>query len=125
MILAIDVGNTHTVIGGLQDDRLQFTLRLRSDRNRTVDEYVLYLHNLLQLRGVRLDEVEGGILASVVPELKTVLLDAMQQLTGKRFLSVGAGLKTGLNIRMDYPAQLWPTWWWARWQPLPAISRPS
>ena len=106
MILAIDVGNTHTVIGGLQDDRLQFTLRLRSDRNRTVDEYVLYLHNLLQLRGVRLDEVEGGILASVVPELKTVLLDAMQQLTGKRFLSVGAGLKTGLNIRMDYPAQL-------------------
>lgn len=106
MILAIDVGNTNTVIGGIADEKLQFTLRIRSDRNKTVDEYVLHLKGLLELRGVELRSVEGGILASVVPELKNALSEAMFQLTGKQFLVVGAGLKTGLNIRMDYPTQL-------------------
>lgn len=106
MILAIDVGNTHTVIGGIKDDELQFTLRIRSDRNKTVDEYVLHIKGLLELRGVEIDKVEGGILSSVVPELRNVLSQVMLQLTGRQFLVVGAGLKTGLNIRMDYPAQL-------------------
>lgn len=106
MILAIDVGNTHTVIGGVENDDLQFTLRIRSDRNKTADEYVLHLKGMLELKGVQLDQVEGGILSSVVPELKTMFYDVMHQLTGKHFLVVGSGLKTGLNIRMDYPAQL-------------------
>lgn len=106
MILAIDVGNTNTVIGGIRAGELQFTLRIRSDRNKTVDEYVLLLKGLLELHSVQLEGVEGGILSSVVPELKTVLFDAMHRLTGKRFLVVGSGIKTGLNIRMDYPAQL-------------------
>lgn len=106
MILLIDVGNTNTVIGGIVDEKLQFTLRIRSDRNQTVDEYVMHLKGLLELRGVELRDVEGGILASVVPELKNELFEAMYQLTGKQFLVVGAGLKTGLNIRMDYPSQL-------------------
>ena len=106
MILAIDVGNTNTVIGGIVDGKLQFTMRIRSDRNKTVDEYVLHLKGLLELREVDLKHVEGGILASVVPELKNALFEAMYQLTGKQFLVVGAGLKTGLNIRMDYPSQL-------------------
>ena len=106
MILAIDVGNTNTVIGAIDQEKLQFTLRIRSDRNKTIDEYVLHLKGLLELRGLDLDRVEGGILSSVVPELKTVLSEAMLQLTGKQFLVVGSGLKTGLNIRMDYPSQL-------------------
>ena len=106
MILAIDVGNTNTVIGGIADDKLRFTLRIRSDRNKTVDEYVLHLKGLLELKQVDPRRIEGGILSSVVPELKTVLYQAMLQLTGKPFLVVGSGLKTGLNIGMDYPSQL-------------------
>ena len=106
MILTIDVGNTNTVIGGMEDGKLCFTLRIQSDRSKTVDEYELHLKSLLELRGVRKENIEGGILSSVVPELKNVLFDTMLQLTGKRFLVVGAGLKTGLNIRTDYPAQL-------------------
>lgn len=106
MILAIDVGNTNTVIGGIADKKLQFTLRIRSDRNKTVDEYVLHLKGLLELRNVELQNVEGGILSSVVPELKNALSEAMFQLTGKQFLVVDSGLKTGLNVRMDYPTQL-------------------
>lgn len=106
MILAIDVGNTNTVIGAISEEKLQFTLRIRSDRNKTMDEYVLHLKGLLEMKGLDFRSVEGGILSSVVPELKTVLYEAMLQLTGKQFLVVGSGLKTGLNIRMDYPSQL-------------------
>lgn len=50
--------------------------------------------------------IEGGIISSVVPELKIVMGRAMEELTGKRFLVVGSGIKTGLNIKMDNPSQL-------------------
>lgn len=106
MILAIDTGNTNTVLGCLENHKLLFTLRVRSDREKTADEYALLLDGLLRHKGVEPKELEGGILSSVVPELKTVLLTAMEQLTGKEFLSVGPGIKTGLDIRMDHPAQL-------------------
>lgn len=106
MILAIDIGNTNTVLGCLEGDRLLFTLRIRSDRYKTADEYCLLLEGLLARQGVDARDLEGGILASVVPELRTVIADAARQMTGKKFLVVGAGLKTGLDIRIDDPAQL-------------------
>ena len=106
MILAIDIGNTNLVIGGIEGEQLCFTLRIRSDRLKTVDEYMLTVKGLLDLHGVTVNQLEGGIIASVVPELRTVLTNAMERLTGKRFLVVGAGLKTGLNIKMDTPSQL-------------------
>ena len=106
MILAIDIGNTNMVIGGIEGEQLCFTLRIRSDRLKTVDEYMLTVKGLLDLHGVTVNQLEGGIIASVVPELRTVLTNAMERLTGKRFLVVGAGLKTGLNIKMDTPSQL-------------------
>ena len=61
---------------------------------------------LLRDRGADPSEISGGILSSVVPELRNVIKDAMKILTGRTFLCVGAGLKTGLDIRMDNPAQL-------------------
>ena len=106
MILTIDIGNTNTVLGCLQGDDLLFTLRIRSDRYKTADEYCLLLEGLLARQGVDPKALEGGILASVVPELRTVMADAAWQMTGKKFLVVGSGLKTGLDIRIDNPAQL-------------------
>ncbi len=106
MILAIDIGNTNTVVGCLRGDELLFTLRIRSDRYKTADEYCLLLEGLLSRQGVDPKSLEGGILASVVPELRTVIADAARQMTGKSFLVVGAGVKTGLDIRIDDPAQL-------------------
>lgn len=106
MILAIDIGNTNTVLGCLAGDELLFTLRIRSDRHKTADEYCLLLEGLLSRQGVDPRALAGGILSSVVPELRTVMATAMEQLTGKVFLVVGAGLKTGLDIRTDNPAQL-------------------
>ena len=106
MILAIDIGNTNIVVGGMEGRRLVFTLRIRSDRNKTVDEYLLEFKGLLELKGVSPSQVEGGILSSVVPELKIVIGRAMEVLTGRRFLVVGTGIRTGLNIKMDNPSQL-------------------
>ncbi|MCI9552587.1 MAG: type III pantothenate kinase [Acutalibacter sp.] len=106
MILTIDIGNTNTVLGCWRDGKLILTLRLHTSRDQTADEYCLLIGNLLKSRDVNPKELSGGILSSVVPELRMVMKKAMELLTGKTFLCVGAGLKTGLNIRMDNPAQL-------------------
>lgn len=106
MILAIDTGNTNTVLGCLQGDDLLFTLRIHSDRDKTADEYALLLEGLLARQGVDPATLEGGIISSVVPELRTVLAAAVEQLTGKKCLIVGSGIKTGLDIRTDDPQKL-------------------
>lgn len=106
MILTIDIGNTNTVLGCWREDKLILTVRLHTNRDQTADEYCLLINGLLKNRGISPGEISGGILSSVVPELKKVMKDAMELMTGKSFLQVGAGLKTGLNIRMDNPAQL-------------------
>lgn len=106
MILTIDIGNTNTVLGCWQEKKLLLTLRLHTNRDQTADEYCLLIGNLLKSRGIDPAALSGGILSSVVPELRMVMKNAMEMLTGKPFLCVGAGLKTGLNIRMDNPAQL-------------------
>ena len=107
MILALDVGNTNTVVGGFEGSALRFSLRMQSDRNKTVDEYVLLLRGLLAEKEVDLSTVEGGIISSVVPELRYVLGKAMERLTGKTFLVVSSRLDLGgIRIKMDIPGQV-------------------
>lgn len=106
MILALDVGNTNTVIGGFENRNLQFSLRMMSDRNKTIDEYVTHLRLLLSEKSVDFSNVEGGIISSVVPELRYVLKKAMKSLTGKEFLVVTNQMKLGMKIKMDIPSQV-------------------
>ncbi len=106
MILAIDVGNSNIVFGGLDSEKLYFSTRLSTDRYKTSDEYAVIFKSLLEIEGVSLERIEGGIISSVVPSLKKTLQDAMLRITGKKFLIVGPGLKNGLRIRIDDPAQL-------------------
>lgn len=65
MILAIDVGNTNIVMGGIQDGQQVFSARCASDRNKTEDEYALVIQGILAMHGVKPEEIEGGILSSV------------------------------------------------------------
>ncbi len=107
MILVIDIGNTNIVFGCVAENRqLLFTSRIATDRSKTEDEYTLIMSGLLKLNKIDLSAIEGGIISSVVPELKTVLFYTALKLTGKEFLIVGSGLKTGLNIRIDSPEKL-------------------
>lgn len=106
MILALDVGNTNIVIGCLDDDRIYFVGRLATDRSRTDDEYAISFKNLMELNGIEPQQLAGCIISSVVPPLIRILELAVEKATGRTPLIVGPGLKTGLNIKIDNPAQL-------------------
>ena len=106
MILAIDAGNTNIVLGCMGDDAIRFTARVRTDRAKTEDEYALIFRNLFDLHQVDRRSMDGAILSCVVSELTDVLCKAVETVIKKRPLVVGAGLKSGLNIKIDNPAQL-------------------
>ena len=104
MILAIDVGNTNIVLGGVEDGKEIFSARLASDKNKTEDQYALDIKGILDMNLVKTSDIEGGIISSVVPYLQTVLPKAVKKLLGIDIMIVGPGLKTGLDIRTDNPA---------------------
>ncbi|MGI6733278.1 MAG: type III pantothenate kinase [Anaerovoracaceae bacterium] len=106
MIIAIDAGNTNIVIGCLEKDQIFFTARISTDRVKTEDEYAVTLMNLFQINGISPKEVEGGIIASVVPELNQVLQLAVKMVIGKIPMLVSLDLDTGLKIEMDTPNSL-------------------
>lgn len=106
MILAIDAGNTHIVLGCLEGERLLFTARLSTDRKKTADEYALMFRNLLDLHQVDRTQIEGAILSSVVSELTEAIRTAAEIVTHRSPIVVGAGIKTGVNIKIDDPGQL-------------------
>ena len=106
MILTVNIGNTHITVGGYEQDTLIFCGRLHSDPAATVEEYAIRLVNLLQLYGASPAQIEGGILGSVVPMLSGRVLAALHLLCKARILTVGPGLKSGIKLRLDNPAQL-------------------
>jgi type III pantothenate kinase len=106
MVLAIDVGNTNIVLGGMVEGKQVFSARCASDRAKTEDEYALLFQGMLQMQGIDPSDIEGGILSSVVPRLRTVIPQAIYLLTGRRILVVGQGLNTGLPICTQDPAAL-------------------
>ena len=105
MILAVDIGNTNIVLGGIEEDRILFEARLRTDSTKTSDEYAIDLKILLNVYHVDILEIEGSIIASVVPQVLNSMKTALKKITGKASLVVGPGLKTGLNIQVENPAQ--------------------
>lgn len=106
MLLAIDVGNTHIILGCIEDDEIAYISRITTDLNRTEFEYAVLLQQVLALGGMAAGRIDGAIVSSVVPPLTETLRSAIRLITGQRALVVGAGLKTGLNILIDNPAQL-------------------
>ncbi len=105
MILTIDIGNSNIVIGGVEGEKIVFEARLRTEATKTSDQYCVDLKILLDVYGVNKDDVEGSIIASVVPQVLNSFQTAVKKLTGKTSLVVGPGLKTGLNILLENPSQ--------------------
>lgn len=105
MILAIDIGNSNIVIGGIEKENILFEARLRTDSTKTSDEYCIDLKMILDIYKVDIVSVEGSIVASVVPQVLNSIKTALKKLCGKTCLVVGPGVKTGLNIRVENPAQ--------------------
>lgn len=105
MILTIDIGNSNIVIGGVVEDTICFEGRLRTDATKTSDEYCIDLKMLLEVYGYGRKDIEGTIIASVVPQVLNSMQTAIKKLTGRAALVVGPGLKTGLNIQIENPGQ--------------------
>ncbi len=106
MILAVDIGNSNIVLGGMEGMDIIFEARIRTDATKTSDEYSIDLKNILDIYGVRREQLEGAIIASVVPQVLNSIKTAIKKLTGKNSLVVGPGLKTGLNIKVENPSQV-------------------
>ena len=105
MILTVDIGNSNIVLGGVREDTIVFEARLRTEATKTSDQYCVDLKILLDVYGVKTEEIEGCIISSVVPQVLNSFQSAIKKLTGKVSLVVGPGIKTGLDIRLENPGQ--------------------
>jgi type III pantothenate kinase len=103
MILAIDMGNTNIVIGCIDNKKIYFEERISTDHQKTELEYAVSFKTVLELHGINPEQIDGAILSSVVPQLNKAIREAVEKVIGICPLLVGAGIKTGLNIRMDQP----------------------
>lgn len=106
MLLAIDIGNTNITLGGYDGDVLSFTARLATTINKTADQYAVELQSILKLHDIDRTAIEDCIISSVVPAVASSVSRAVSFLCDIVPLSIGPGVKTGLNIKIDNPAQL-------------------
>lgn len=105
MLVAIDIGNTHIMFGVFEDDSLLFTARAKTDPDKTEWEYAVVLSEILRLHNVAPADLSGAAVSSVVPAVSDVIIRAIAILGDLPVITVGPGVKTGLNIRIDEPAQ--------------------
>lgn len=106
VLLAVDAGNTNTVFGLWRGDELVDSFRLKTDTERTSDEYGALLLTLLGRRGVGAESIGGVVISSVVPPLHTTLVRLARDYFQRKPLFVEPGVKTGMPIRYDNPAEV-------------------
>ena len=106
MVLTVDVGNTNIVLAAYEGEVPAFTSRVQTEADKTADQYAIAFNSILHLYHCEAKTFEGAIISSVVPPLHTTLKTAVGKVLGCRVLTVGPGLKSGLNIRIDDPATL-------------------
>ncbi len=106
MIFAIDVGNTHIVLGCMENHEIKYLSRMATNRLATESEYAVTISRLLEFAKLDVSEFDGAIVSSVVPPLTNTIKEAVKLITGINPVIVGSGIKTGINIRIDDPAEL-------------------
>ncbi len=106
MLLTIDIGNTNITLGAYDGNILKLTARLATDTSKTEDQYAIEIKDILSLYDTSYSEVEDCIISSVVPLVGKNISHAVSKLCHIVPLMLGPGVKTGLNIKIDNPAQL-------------------
>jgi type III pantothenate kinase len=106
MLLALDVGNTNTVLGVFRSAELIANWRLTTARDQTVDEYGVLTRNLFTLAGLDPGEIHGVIISSVVPPLNGILEEMAQRYFREKALFVGPGTRSGMPILYDNPQEV-------------------
>jgi type III pantothenate kinase len=106
MLLAADIGNTHTAMGLYDGEQLVAHWRLTTAPERTDDELEIWLRSLLELEDLRGDDVSGVAISSVVPAMTTAFAAVAGEITSGDVVVVGAGIKTGMIINIDNPREV-------------------
>lgn len=106
MLLAIDVGNTQTHIGAFDGTDLVEHWRFATEREATGDQLAATIHDLLALRGIGFDRIDGEAVSCVVPPLVSEYRQMFERYLEREALIVGPGTKTGMPILMDNPREL-------------------
>lgn len=106
MILAIDIGNTNIVLGGFEGETILFIERISTNQAATDLEYASDVKTALEVHGIDPKEVQGAILSSVVPSITNTFKRAIQKYLKVSIKVVEPGMKTGLSIVINNPAQL-------------------
>lgn len=106
MILIVDIGNTNIVVGGIDREKIYFIERLSTNRTKTELEYAIDFKSLMDIHRLAPEQFEGGIISSVVPQITRIMKVAAEKILKKKVQILSPGSKTGLNIKIDNPAQL-------------------
>ena len=106
MLLVVDVGNTHTVLGLYEGERLVHDFRIETSKGRTSDEYHVMLLNLLALAGIDRSDIRASILASVVPSFNDVFIESIDRAFDHEIMVVGPGIKTGMPVLYENPREV-------------------
>lgn len=106
MLLTVDIGNTQISLGGYVKTELRFQANLTASTKLTADQYAIKLQNVMKLHKIEPSCVSGAIICCVVPELSQTFTLAIYSAFKIKPVLVGPGIKTGLNILIDNPAQL-------------------
>ena len=108
MLLTVDVGNTNITFGVFNGENLECTFRMTSKLPRTSDEYGFSMVELLRQFDVSPSQIEGAIVASVVPNIMHSLVGGIEKYIKRKPLIVGPGLKTGIKIITENPKEIGP-----------------
>lgn len=106
MLLVIDVGNTHTVLGVYEGEQLRQHWRLATELNKTADECGVFLRNLFFHNNVDYRQIKGMAISSVVPPYTTILKEMAQQYLQIEPLFIEPGIKTGMPLLYEHPREI-------------------
>jgi len=106
MLLVIDVGNTNIVLGVYDSKKLVNFWRVKTDAEKTSDEYGMIIKQLFEIQGYKFSDIEAVAISSVVPPIMYTLEHMSRKYLGKDPLIIGPGIKTGMNIKYDNPKEV-------------------
>lgn len=106
MLLAVDIGNTNIVFGLFREKKLLMHWRIRTELNRTTDEYWVLVQEFIRLNSADPETIDALILSCVVPPLVPVFEELSLKFFGTKALVVGPGVKTGIPILYKNPVEV-------------------
>ena len=106
MLLTVDIGNSYISFAYFKDDKILFVSDIVTDLYKSCDQYAVEMIQIANLYNINVNEINGSIICSVVPDITQTIKSAILKICGVQAKVVGPGLKSGLKISIDNPAQL-------------------